>query len=60
MVGALARFNLNFDQLHPKAKAAAAALGLKPKCINPYMNTVAQVVEIVALRGRRHPADATC
>jgi coenzyme F420-reducing hydrogenase alpha subunit len=46
MVGALARVNLNFDQLHPKAKAAAAALNLKPKCINPYMNTVAQVVEI--------------
>lgn len=47
MVGALARVNLNFDQLHPKAKAAAAALNLKPKCINPYMNTIAQVVEIV-------------
>jgi sulfhydrogenase subunit alpha len=47
MVGALARVNLNYDQLHPKAKAAAAALNLKPKCINPYMNTVAQVVEIV-------------
>lgn len=47
MVGALARVNLSFDQLHPKAKAAAAALNLKPKCINPYMNTVAQVVEIV-------------
>lgn len=46
MVGALARVNVNYDQLHPKAKSAAAALGLKPKCINPYMNTVAQVIEI--------------
>jgi sulfhydrogenase subunit alpha len=46
MVGALARFNVNYDQLHPKAKAAAMALGIKPKCTNPYMNTVAQVVEI--------------
>ena len=46
MVGALARFNVNHDQLHPKAQAAAAALNLKPKGINPYMNTVAQVVEI--------------
>jgi len=46
MVGALARFNLNYDQLHPKAKAAAAALDIKPVCYNPYMNTVAQVVEI--------------
>lgn len=47
MVGALARFNVNHDQLHPRARAAASALGLKPICINPYMNSVAQVVEIV-------------
>jgi coenzyme F420-reducing hydrogenase alpha subunit len=47
MVGALARFNVNHDRLHPKAQAAAAALGLKPICTNPYLNTVAQVVEIV-------------
>lgn len=46
MVGALARFNVNHDKLHPLAKEAATALGLTPKCINPYMNTVAQVVEI--------------
>ncbi len=46
MVGALARFNLNHDLLHPQAKAAAEALGLEPMCTNPYMNTVAQVVEI--------------
>src|SRR5579859_425625 len=47
MVGALARFNLNHAQLHPRAQAAATALGLKPICINPYMISVAQVVEIV-------------
>jgi coenzyme F420-reducing hydrogenase alpha subunit len=46
-VGALARFNLNSEKLHPTAKEAAAALGLKPKCINPYLNTVAQLVECV-------------
>jgi coenzyme F420-reducing hydrogenase alpha subunit len=46
MVGALARFNVNYAQLHPKAKMAATALGLKPKATNPYLNTVAQVVEI--------------
>ncbi len=44
--GALARFNNNHDQLHPEAKRAAARLGLKPICTNPYMNTVAQVVEV--------------
>ncbi|MFA6003146.1 MAG: Ni/Fe hydrogenase subunit alpha [Elusimicrobiota bacterium] len=45
--GALARFNNNYEQLHPEAKKVAAALGLKAICTNPYMNTVAQVVEIV-------------
>ncbi len=46
-VGALARFNLNHEKLHPKAKQAANVLNLKPKCINPYFNTVAQIVECV-------------
>ena len=44
-VGALARFNLNSEKLHPKAKEVANAIGLKPKCINPYLNTAAQLVE---------------
>lgn len=47
MVGALARFNVNYKLLHPKAKEAADALGMKPICTNPYYNTAAQVVEIV-------------
>ncbi|GAB4477127.1 MAG: Ni/Fe hydrogenase subunit alpha [Anaerolineae bacterium] len=47
MVGALARFNVNHDLLHPRAREAAAVLGLRPGTTNPYMNTVAQVVEIV-------------
>jgi coenzyme F420-reducing hydrogenase alpha subunit len=47
MVGALSRFNVNYDRLHPRAQTAATALGIKPKNNNPYMNTVAQVVEIV-------------
>jgi coenzyme F420-reducing hydrogenase alpha subunit len=47
MVGALARFNNNYNQLHPAAKSAAGALGLKPKVTNPYLNTAAQVVELV-------------
>jgi coenzyme F420-reducing hydrogenase alpha subunit len=47
MVGALARFNNNFDQLHPRAKEAAAELGLEPICYNTFLNTAAQVVEMV-------------
>jgi sulfhydrogenase subunit alpha len=46
MVGALARFKTSHKLLHPVAGQAADALGLKPSCTNPYMNTVAQVVEI--------------
>jgi sulfhydrogenase subunit alpha len=47
MVGALARLNNNYDQLHPRAKSAAETLGLKPIVTNPYLNSAAQVVEIV-------------
>ncbi len=46
-VGALARFNNNFDMLLPQAKQAAADLGLRAPCYNPYKNTLAQVVETV-------------
>lgn len=46
-VGALARFNNNHRQLHPKAQEAAAALGLRAPCANPFLNNVAQVVETV-------------
>jgi len=45
--GALARFNNNFERLTPEAKGVAAKLGMKPVCGNPYLNTAAQVVEIV-------------
>lgn len=45
--GALARFNLNSDKLHPQAKAVASAIGMKPKCINPYLNTAAQLIESI-------------
>ncbi|MBM3246566.1 MAG: Ni/Fe hydrogenase subunit alpha [Candidatus Omnitrophica bacterium] len=46
-VGALSRFNNNFDRLHKKAKQVAAELGLKAPCHNPYLNTAAQLVEWV-------------
>ena len=45
MVGALARFNLNSDHLHPAAKEVANMFGLKPINYNPFMNTIAQLVE---------------
>jgi len=47
MVGALARFNLNHAGLHPRARETAERLRLAPPCVNPYLNTVAQLVECV-------------
>ena len=45
MVGALARFNNSPAQLSPLAKRAAEELGLRATCHNPFMNSVAQLVE---------------
>lgn len=46
-VGALARYNLNADHLQPLAKVTAQTLGLATGVHNPFLNTVAQVVESV-------------
>ncbi len=46
-VGALARFNLNHNKLTDLAKEVAGALGLEAPCYNPYMNSIAQIVECV-------------
>jgi len=46
-VGALARFNNIYSFLHPKAKEIADLFGLKPVNHNPYMNNIAQLVEVV-------------
>lgn len=47
MVGALARYRCNKDQLHPRAKEAAAALKLDEHINNSYAINLAQVVEVV-------------
>lgn len=44
-VGALARFNNNFDGLHPTAMQVAKDLGMKPRIDNPYFHNLAQLVE---------------
>ncbi len=48
-VGALARYKLNADYLHPLAKETARAFGLTKACCNPYMNSIAQLVEAVEI-----------
>lgn len=47
MVGALARFNNNYSQLLPEAQKAVEELGLKAICHNPYMISIAQIVESI-------------
>ena len=44
-VGALARFNVNYDQLLPWARKVADAVGLKPIVTNPFHNNTAQLIE---------------
>jgi len=47
MTTALSRYNNNHAQLSRLSKKTAAALGLSAPCHNPFMNSVAQVVECV-------------
>jgi coenzyme F420-reducing hydrogenase alpha subunit len=47
MVGALARYNNSHKLLLPSAQKAAERIGLSAPCFNPYMNNVAQMVEVI-------------
>jgi coenzyme F420-reducing hydrogenase alpha subunit len=47
MVGAMARTNNNFDKLNKRAKEVASELGFTSPSFNPFMNNIAQVIEIV-------------
>lgn len=44
---ALARMNLSWNELTQPARLAAAKAGLRPPVLNPYLNNVAQAVELV-------------
>ena len=46
-VGPLARVNLNFEQLSPKAKAVAAEIGFAPPEHNPFKSLIARGLELV-------------
>jgi sulfhydrogenase subunit alpha len=47
MVGALARLNINYKRLSPMAVETAEMFNLLPMCYNPFMNNIAQLVELV-------------
>jgi sulfhydrogenase subunit alpha len=46
-VGPLARYNLNFDKLTPKAKKAAKEAGIGKTCSNPFKSIIVRSVELV-------------
>lgn len=50
--GALARINASWQYLSKNAKVAAAKAGLRPPEANPFMNNVAQAVELVDVLDR--------
>lgn len=47
MTAALARINASWGQLGQRARYASARAGLRPPCFNPFMNNVAQAVELL-------------
>ncbi|HUH82599.1 MAG TPA: Ni/Fe hydrogenase subunit alpha [Nitrososphaerales archaeon] len=47
MVGPLARFSLNFEQLNPVARGLAGDLGLKPPLNDPFQGILVRALEIV-------------
>ncbi len=47
LCGPLARFNLDFEQLRPLARAAAESVGLVPPCNNPFKSLLVRCVEVI-------------
>jgi len=47
LVGPLARYQLNFDQLSPWVREAAREAGLGPACRNPFQSIVVRSLEIL-------------
>ncbi len=46
-MGPLARFNLNFAGLTPRAQTVARAVGFEPVCRNPFKSIIARSVEVL-------------
>jgi sulfhydrogenase subunit alpha len=47
LVGPLARFNLNYAQLTPKAQRVAVDVGLVPPCDNPFKSIIIRSIEVL-------------
>lgn len=47
LTGPMARYNLNFDRLSPRAQEAAREAGLRPTCRNPFQSIIVRCVELL-------------
>ena len=47
LVGPLARFNLNFEQLTPRAREMAERIGFTPPVTNPFKSILARMIETI-------------
>ena len=47
LVGPIARFNLNYDRLGARARAAAESVSLAPNVANPFQGIIVRAVELV-------------
>jgi coenzyme F420-reducing hydrogenase alpha subunit len=47
LMGPLARFNLNYEQLSPLAKEVATHIGLESNCNNPFKSILVRMVEVI-------------
>lgn len=52
MVGALARVNNSWNELLPAARVVASKVGVRPIAKNPFLNNVAQAIELVDAAAR--------
>jgi coenzyme F420-reducing hydrogenase alpha subunit len=46
LCGPLARFNLNFERLHPRVRSLAQEVGLTVPCRNPFRSLLVRMIEI--------------
>jgi coenzyme F420-reducing hydrogenase alpha subunit len=47
LVGPLARYNLNFEQLSPSVRAVAQEIGLSRECRNPFQSIIVRSLELL-------------
>ncbi|CAM2067290.1 Ni/Fe hydrogenase subunit alpha [Sulfidibacter corallicola] len=47
LVGPLARVNLCFDRLSPRARRMAEKIGFAPTCTNPFKSIIARALEVI-------------